>query len=164
MAVPIAVSRALYKGMMSLIRKRNAPMLLRLPVEQANIGWMRDGRAQSEYVTQNNADVVAQLFPMLPEAKRPDSDALDADAVRELVRDAFRAPSPSSDDLLGDGLSALKTFGELVAQSERSSCTTTEAECASERLPAYRHMRPSFDWMGIWPSMIWRYVMASVFS
>ena len=87
MSVPIAVSRALYKGLMSATRefkKRNAPMLLRLPVEQANIGWMRDGRAQSEYVTQNNSDVVAQLFPMLPEAKRPDSDALDADAVREL--------------------------------------------------------------------------------
>ena len=134
MSVPIAVSRALYKGLMSATRefsRRNAPMLLRLPVEQANIGWMRDGRAQSEYVTQNNSDVVAQLFPMLPEAKRPDSDALDADAVRELVRDAFRAPSPASNDLFGDGLSALKTFGELVAQSERSSCTTTEAECGA---------------------------------
>ena len=131
MSVPIAVSRALYKGLMSATReisKRGAPMLLRLPVDQSNIGWMRDGRAQSEFVTQDNSDVVAQLFPMLPEANRPDSDALDADAVRQLVRDAFRAPSPSSDDLLGDGLSALKTFGELVAQSERSSCTTTEAE------------------------------------
>ena len=53
MSVPIAVSRALYKGLMSATRefsRRGAPMLLRLPVEQANIGWMRDGRAQSEYV------------------------------------------------------------------------------------------------------------------
>ena len=93
MAVPIAVSRALYKGLMSATRefsRRNAPMLLRLPVDQANIGWMRDGRAQSEYVTQNNSDVVAQLFPMLPEAKRPESDALDANAVRELVQERLR--------------------------------------------------------------------------
>lgn len=122
------LTKALYRALLQTTKSLDGPLRLRLPVTQAAVQWMGRG-VQHSFVPSRSA--AQELFPLSRGFRIPpeaDSPELEPEAVRGILRKAFRQPLEPGIDGADLGLHALKTLHGQLALARRTSAVRSEAD------------------------------------